>query len=189
MKLAIPRLLVVTVEGEMVSLPPRLDARDTTLLGTTLPLTSLIVTTTKAEAKPFATTDDGEAVTFDWVVLMDVKVTNAFSVITKLPSVVSVAVKEATPEVADVTVNVTTPDDVDDPEAAEIVSTDPVRFEANVTVLLGSALLYTSSSVTVMVEVANPLSSTAVGEATTVDWEALVDPGFQATATVFDNVI
>ena len=49
-------------------------------------------------------------------------------------SVESVAVKTGAPAVVDVTVKVTTPEPLDAPEAAEIVSVAP-RLEARVTVL------------------------------------------------------
>ena len=62
---------------------------------------------------------------------------------------------------------VTTPLELDKPDAAEIVS--PPRFEERVTVLPEIGFEYASVRVTVMVEVEAPFAVTDVGDATTVD--------------------
>jgi len=88
--------------------------------------------------------------------------------ITRSPSVTSVAVKTEEPAVEDFTMKVTTPETLESPEAADIVSSAG-RLEARVTVLPGSGLLAASRNVTVMVEVVTPSLATDVGLAATVD--------------------
>ena len=83
-------------------------------------------------------------------------------------SVESVAVKTGAPVVIDVTVKVTTPEPLEAPEAAEIVSVAP-RLEASVTVLPETGFEFTSFRVTVTVEVVLPSATTEVGLALTVD--------------------
>src|SRR3954468_19754019 len=80
-----------------------------------------------------------------------------------------IALTVGTPAVADVTENVTTPNELDVELVVEIVSTvDPeLRSEASETVLFGTTLSFTSLSVTVTVLVARRASD--VGEATTVE--------------------
>src|SRR5437868_13978577 len=99
-------------------------------------------------------------------------------------SVLSTAVNCGAPAVADVTVNVTTPNELEVPDAAEIVSVPP-RLEDSVTVLPATGLLFASRSVTVMVEIVLPSAVTPVGLAATVDCDALTAP---AEKTMFPLV-
>ena len=87
---------------------------------------------------------------------------------TRLPSVTSVAVKPGEPGVEDLTVKVTMPEASESPEAAEIVSVGP-RLEASVTALPETAAPPLSFNVTVMVEVLTPSARCEVGEAVTVE--------------------
>jgi len=95
-------------------------------------------------------------------------------------SVVSVAVNVGLPAVRDVTVNVTTPKELEGPEAAEIVSRAP-RLDTRLTVLPGTGLLFKSSSVTATVELLTPSAVTNPGEAVTVDTNVSTGPGVYAT--------
>jgi len=80
------------------------------------------------------------------------------------------------------TVNVTTPPAFEAPLAAEIVEL-PVPCE-RVTVLPLTGLLFTSSRVTVIVEVVEPSAVTEVGFAVTVDFVPLTGPGVKVTEAV-----
>jgi hypothetical protein len=111
-----------------------------------------------------------------------VKVTVAVCVIVTL-SVVSVAVKTGEPAVVDFAVKVTTPEELELPEAAEIVSAAP-RLEASVTVLPETGLPLASFSVTVIVEVVAPSAATVFGVADTVDCAAVTAPGFTVVIVV-----
>jgi hypothetical protein len=118
---------------------------------------------------PSAATATGEAVTVELVALTEVGVKATVAVCaTTMPSVVSVAVQTAEPAVVDFTVKVTTPEALEDPEAAEIVSAVP-RLEASVTVLPETGALPRVKSVTVIVDVVTPLAVTEVGDAVTVE--------------------
>ena len=103
--------------------------------------------------------------------------------ITRLLSVVSVAVNTDEPTVDDLTVKVTTPKELEAPEAAEIVSVAP-RLDARVTVFPETGFPFTSFRVTVMVEVAVPFATTEVGEAATVDCAAVTGPAVKVTVAV-----
>ena len=94
----------------------------------------------------------------------------------RLLSLVSVAVKTSAAAVVDLTVNVTTPEALLDPEAALIVGEPEPEVLASVTVLPGTELLFASFKVTVIVEVVVPFAVTEVGEADTVDCAALTAP-------------
>ena len=83
-------------------------------------------------------------------------------------SVVSVAVNMGEPAVVEVTVKVTTPLEFEAPEAAEMVSVEPLE-EARVPVLPETGLEFRSLRVTVTVEAVEPFAGTDVGLATTVD--------------------
>ena len=120
-------------------------------------------------ATPSPATEAGEAVTGELVALTDVGVKVTVTVCaTTMTSVVSVAVKMAEPAVVDFTVKVTTPETLEGPEAAEIVSVVP-RLEASVTVLPEMGALVRVKRVTVMVDEAAPLAVTEVGDAVTVE--------------------
>ena len=106
-------------------------------------------------------------------------------VLTVMPSVISVAVNVGVPGVRDFTVKVTTPEALDGPDAAEIVSVAP-RLEARVTVLPTTGAELASSKVTVMVEVVTPSAVTEVGEATTVELRALA--GTVGTSLIWPGV-
>ena len=90
-------------------------------------------------------------------------------------SVESVAVKTGAPVVVDFTVNVTTPEELELPDAAEIVSV-ALRLEASATVLPETGLLFASFNVTVTVEVVVPSAVTELGKAATVDVPASTAP-------------
>ena len=139
---------------------------------TGLLLPSFKVTVIVEVVTPLAVTKLGEAITVEFAALVVVveNVTVAVWATTTL-SVVSVAVKTGVPAVEDFTVKVTTPAEVETPEAAEIVSVAP-RLEASVTVLLATALLLASFRVTVMVDVATPSFATVAGLAATVELAA-----------------
>ena len=80
----------------------------------------------------------------------------------------SVAVNVDNSATVDLTVKVTTPELLEDPEAADIVSF-PLLLEASVTVLPETGLPWASFKVTVIVEVVEPSAVTEAGEAPTVD--------------------
>ena len=90
-------------------------------------------------------------------------------------SVVSFAVKTGEPVVDDLTVKVTTPELLELPDAAEIVSVAP-RLDVSVTVFPDTPLPFASFKVTVMVDVLLPSADTEVGDALTVDVPALTAP-------------
>ena len=71
-------------------------------------------------------------------------------------SVVSVAVNVELPEIVDLTEKVTTPEAVEGPDAAEIVSLPP-RLEVSVTVFPTDGFPPESFKVTVRVDVVNPI--------------------------------
>ena len=87
----------------------------------------------------------------------------------------------------DLTVNVTTPEAPERPEAAEIVSVAP-RLEASVTVLPATAFPYASRSVTVTVDVVEPSATIEAGEAATSDCDADPGPATNATDAVWPRV-
>src|ERR1035441_1459690 len=101
-----------------------------------------------------------------------------------MASVLSTAVNCGPPAVLDFTVNVTTPEELELPDAAEIVSVAP-RLEESVTVLPWTGLLFASRSVTVIVEVVLPSAATLEGLDETVDTDALTAP---AEITMFPLV-
>ena len=147
--------------ADIVSVAPRSDASVTVLPETGLPVPSSNVTVMVAVLAPSATWVVGEAISVESSVSaggIAVKLMLAGAV-TVMPSVVSVAEKLAVPTVADFAVKVTTPEAFETPEAAEIVSLAP-RSDVRVTVLPAMGLLFTSFSVTVMVEVVLPLAGT-----------------------------
>jgi len=138
---------------------------------------------------PSATTLVGEAVTVDCAVLTapTVKVTLAVCA-TVTESELSVAVKTSVAAVVDFTVNVTTPEALEVPEAAEIVGLPEPEVFARVTVLPLTALPLTSFNVTVMVEVVLPSATTLVGKAVTVDCAAVTAPAVKVTLAVWVRV-
>ena len=111
-----------------------------------------------------------------------VKVTVATGVI-KIESFESVAAKVGEPAVVEVTVNVTTPLELEDPEAEEIESVPP-RLELNVTVLPETGFALASLRVTVTVEVVDPLAVTDEGLAATVETVGLTAPTVKVTVAV-----
>jgi hypothetical protein len=118
----------------------------------------------------------GTLITASLVAVPVVKVTVAVWVTVTL-SVVSVAVNTSAPAVADLTVNVTTPDASLGPDAALIVGLPGPEVFASVTVLPETGLLFASFNVTVIVEVVVPSAGTDVGDADTVDCAAVTAPG------------
>jgi hypothetical protein len=134
---------------------------------------------------PSAVTVEGEGDTVDnpAETAAAVNVTVAVCVICRLESVVSVAVNTGEPAVEDFTVKVTTPVELEVPEAAEIVSVAP-RLEASVTVLPDTGLLWASFNVTVIVEVLTPSAATDEGEGATVDCAAVTAPAVNVTVAV-----
>jgi len=118
---------------------------------------------------PSAVIDVGLAITVDCAAVTDpaIKVMVAVGVITRV-SVVSVAVNTGVPAVIDVTVKVTTPLALDDPDAAEMVSVE-FRLEARVTVFPDTGFEFTSMSVAVTVVVLVPLAVTLLGLALMVE--------------------
>jgi hypothetical protein len=183
-KVTKPLVVEVPEAAEIVSWVGRLEARVTVLPETGLLKASLNVTLIVVVATPSAATEAGEAVTIELVALTDVgvKVTVAVCA-TTMTSVPSVAVKMAEPVVVDFTVKVTTPEALEAPEAAEIVSVDP-RLEASVTVLPGTGALVRVNRVTVTVDVETPLAVTEVGDAVIVEWVGSGAPAAKVTVAV-----
>lgn len=170
--------------AEIVSWVGRLEARVTVLPEMGLLKASRNVTLIVVVATPSATTEAGEAVTSEVVALTGVGVNVTVAVCaTTMTSVASVAVKMAEPVVVDFTVKLTTPEALEDPEAAEIVSVAP-RLEASVTVLPETGALVRVNRVTVMVDVATPLAVTEVGDAPTVEWVESGAPAAKVTVAV-----
>jgi hypothetical protein len=170
-KVTTPDTLEVPEAAEIVSVAPRLDASVTDLPGMGALLPSRKVTVRVEVLTPSARCDVGEAVTVEVAAFAGgtaLNVTLAVAVITML-SVTSVAVKTGVPGVAEVTVKVTTPEPLETPEAAAIVSIPGARFEASVTVLPATATLPASRKVTVIVEVVMPSAGTGLGVAATVE--------------------
>ena len=95
----------------------------------------------------------------------------------------AVAERTGVPTVVDFTVNVTTPEALETPEAPEIVSVAP-RLDASVTVLPEIAVLLLSFTVTVTVEVVEPSAITDAGEASTVELAALTAAARKVTVAV-----
>jgi hypothetical protein len=183
LKIATPEALDVPEAGEIVSVPgARLDASVTVLPATGLLPAFNKVTVMVAVLTPSARSEVGEAATVEVSASaggIAVKVTLAVWLTVTL-SVVSVAVNTGDPGVEEVTVKVTTPESLEVPEAAEIVSVPAARLDASVTVLPGTAALVASSKVTVMVAVVLPSASTELGAAATVEVSAsagVVAPG------------
>ena len=83
--------------------------------------------------------------------------------VTATTSVTSAAEYVDVPDVVDVTENVTTPDALEGPDAAEIVSVAP-RLEERVTVLPATGVELASLSVTVTMDIVEPSATTAAGE-------------------------
>jgi hypothetical protein len=155
-------------------------ARVTVLPETGLLLTSKRVTVIVESVAPSSGTDVGLATTVDTLALTApaVKVTVGVAVITREDSEVSVAVNTSAPAVVDLTVKVTTPAALEDPEAGVMFGNPGPDVLASVTVFAETALPNTSFKVTVIVEVAVLSATTVVGEATTVDV-----PAFTTAAT------
>ena len=108
--------------------------------------------------------------------------------ITRLLSVVSVAVKVAVPAVTDFTVKVATPLALELTVAGEIVSVPP-RLDVRDTVFPETALLLESTKVTVIVEVVDPSAVIELGEALTVEPEALTAPTLTAIELAVHAVV
>ena len=89
----------------------------------------------------------------------------------------------------DFTVNVATPEASVIPETVVIVGVPRPDVLASVTVLPETGLLFTSFKVTVIVEVAVPLATTDVGDATTVDVPILTEPAMPSVAIVVSVVV
>ena len=160
-----------------VSVPVPEGAREMLVVRPTLaglPLASWAWTVTEKFA-PTAVLA-GTLITASLVAVPVVKVTVAVWVTVTL-SVVSVAVNTSAPAVADLTVNVTTPDASLGPDAALIVGLPGPEVFASVTVLPETGLLFASFNVTVIVEVVVPSAGTDVGNADTVDCAAVTAPG------------
>lgn len=180
-KVAMPEPSVVADAGAMTGVPgPEVLASVTSLPDRGLLSPFFTVTVIVEVVVPSATTEVGEADTVELAALTaaERKVTVAVCVTVTL-SVVSVAVKTGEPAVEDFTVNVTTPEPLETPEAAEIVSVAP-RLEASVTVLPGTAALVASFRVTVIVDSVAPSLATVVGLATTVEVAASAREGAAA---------
>ena len=154
-KVTTPEASEVPEAAEIVSLAPRLEARDTVLEATGVPPPSLRVTVMVEVVAPSAGTEPGVAATVELALLAGgtgANVMLAVWVTTKL-SLTSVAVKTGEPVARDFTVKVATPATLVVPKAGVIVSDAP-RLEASVTLLPTAGLLLPSSKVTVMVVVA-----------------------------------
>lgn len=180
-KVATPEPSVVADAGAITGLPgPEVLASVTVLPEIAALLESFTITVIVEVVEPSAATEVGEADTVELAALTaaERKVTVAVCVTVTL-SVVSVAVKTGEPAVEDFTVNVTTPEPLETPEAAEIVSAAP-RLDASVTVLPGTAALVASFSVTVTVDSVTPSLATVVGLATTVELAASAREGAAA---------
>jgi len=177
-KVTTPEALEVPEAAEMVGLPePEVLARVTVLPETGLPPASFRVTVMVEVVLPSATTEAGEALTVDSAAVTNTgeKVTLAVWVIVT-ESELSVAVKTSVAVVVLVTVKVTTPAALDEPEAAEITGLPTPEVCARVTVLPLTGLPLTSCKVTVMVEAMLPSATTDAGEALRVDWAAVTGP-------------
>jgi len=185
LKVTTPAVVEVPEAAEIVSTAPLLDARVTVLPETGLVVASFKVTVIVEVVEPSAKTAAGAAVTVELAALPvpATKLTVAVCTTIRL-SLASVAVKIGAPVVVAFTVKVTTPDESEAPEAAEIVSAAP-RLEASVTVLPETPRLLTFFKVTVMVDVEMPLAVTVVGEAATVELAPLVAVVAKATLTVW----
>ena len=91
-------------------------------------------------------------------------------------SVVSVAVRVDDPATEELTVKVTTPDEVEVPDATDTLSLPP-RLETRVTVLPDTGFDCASMRVTVKVESVDPFAGTVLELATKVETLALTAPG------------
>jgi hypothetical protein len=126
---------------------------------------------------PSAGTEVGEAATVD----TDADTAPAVNVtvavwVTTTESVVSVAVKTSAAAVVDLTVKVACPLALVVPFTVVMVGEPAPEVLASVTVFPDTGLLFTSFRVTVIVEVVEPLATTEVGLALTVDWAAVGVP-------------
>lgn len=178
-KVTTPEASLAPEASEIVSVAPRLDTSVTVLFVTALLLPSFKVTVIVERVVPSASTEVGSATTVEAAALAP-KVTPGFVLSSTLSPV---AVKTDAPAVREVTVKVTTPEALDGPEAAEIVSVTP-RLESSETVLFVTGLLWASNRVTVTVEAAVPFADTVAGEATTVEVPAFTAPAVKVTVAV-----
>ena len=95
-----------------------------------------------------------------------------------------VAVKVASPAMAERTAKVTTPLVLETPVVGEMVSGGVPRLETSETVLPWTAVPLASFKVTVIVEVPLPLAVTVLGSAATVELAALSAPASKVTVAV-----
>ena len=93
--------------------------------------------------------------------------------------------KTSAPAFVDVTVNVTTPPEELDPEAALMLGVPGPEVFASVTVLPETGLLYASFRVTVIVEGVEPFAGTDAGDAATDDCAAVTAPAVKVTVGVW----
>jgi len=170
MKVATPLALEVAEAGEIVSLAPRLEVRVTVFPEAGFEFASSNVTVTVEVEVPFAVSADAVEVTVEILGLTEpVLKVKTGALVKTIVSVVSVAVRVALPAKEDLAVNVTTPTELETPDAADKVSLAP-RLEAKVTVFPGIAFEFASSKVTVIVEVAKPFAVIELGLATVVEF-------------------
>ena len=135
-KVATPEPSVVPDTVVMVGVPgPEVLASVTVLPATAFPAPSFKVTVIVEVVTPSAVTEAGDGTTVEPTALAP-KVTVAVCVMVTLSPV---AVKTGEPAVKEVTVKVTTPDALETPEAAEIVSVAP-RLDTSDTVLPATRL-------------------------------------------------
>ena len=180
----IPAALERPDGDEIVSEAPRLETSETAFAGVGLPEPSSSVTVMVESVTPSAATEVGNAATVEFVASAKGTGLNVTLTVcsTASPSLASVAVKTGVPAVVDLTVKVTTPDVVESPDAAEIVSAAP-RLDASVTVFPTTGFVFPSSSVTVIVEGVMPSAINEFGDAVTVEFVALAGAvnGFNGT--------
>jgi len=164
-----PDAFVVPLAGVKVSMVlPREELNVTLAPLTKLLFASRTVTVMVLVAAPFATTLVGLAATLDVVAEGGpaTKVTVAVDVTFTVPF--TTALITALPDVKDLTVPVICPLAFVVPDGCTIVSVVP-RLDVSTTVAPGTGLLFTSRTVTVIVEVATPSATTLVGAAATPD--------------------
>jgi hypothetical protein len=102
----------------------------------------------------------------------------------KLLSVLSFAVKVASPERVDLTVKATTPEALEVVPATAVILSEAPRLEVRATVLPETGLLFMSSRVTVTVEVVEPSATSEVGERVTLEALTFTAPTVKVTAAV-----
>ncbi len=177
-----PLAFVVPEGCTIVSVAPRLDDKVAVAPGTGLLLLSRTVTVIVDVVVPSATTLVGLAATVE-VVADGAPAVNVMLAVWVIVTPPATAVITAVPEVNDVTVAINCPLAFVVPLAGVSVSVAP-RLDESVTLAPDTKLLFTSRTVTVIVLVAVPLATTLVGEATTVEFVALIVPDVKVTVAV-----